>query len=116
MRDSSCPASTWHGPMGLSRCHCVPRSHLLLHTARTQGYTKVMTGESCTRVAIKLLTNLAMGRGAFLAVDTVSAIPAWEWDGTQALLRGLGLSPRRWQYLSRLLLICRALWTADTVM
>ena len=52
-----------------------------------------MTGESCTRVAIKLLTNLALGRGAFLAVDTVSAIPAWEWDGTQALLRGLGLSP-----------------------
>lgn len=46
------------------------RSHLLLHTARTQGYTKVMTGESCTRVAIKLLTNLALGRGAFLAVDT----------------------------------------------
>ncbi|XP_072202254.1 cytoplasmic tRNA 2-thiolation protein 2 [Excalfactoria chinensis] len=46
------------------------RSHLLLHTARTQGYTKVMTGESCTRVAIKLLTNLALGRGAFLAMDT----------------------------------------------
>ncbi|OXB78410.1 UNVERIFIED_CONTAM: hypothetical protein H355_009181 [Colinus virginianus] len=46
------------------------RSHLLLHTARTQGYTKVMTGESCTRVAVKLLTNLALGRGAFLAVDT----------------------------------------------
>ncbi|XP_021264230.1 cytoplasmic tRNA 2-thiolation protein 2 isoform X2 [Numida meleagris] len=46
------------------------RTHLLLHTARTQGYTKVMTGESCTRVAIKLLTNLALGRGAFLAVDT----------------------------------------------
>ncbi|XP_054054825.1 cytoplasmic tRNA 2-thiolation protein 2 isoform X1 [Rissa tridactyla] len=46
------------------------RTHLILQTARTRGYTKVMTGESCTRVAIKLLTNLALGRGAFLAVDT----------------------------------------------
>ncbi|XP_009888351.1 PREDICTED: cytoplasmic tRNA 2-thiolation protein 2 [Charadrius vociferus] len=45
-------------------------THLILQTARTRGYTKVMTGESCTRVAIKLLTNLALGRGAFLAVDT----------------------------------------------
>ncbi|KAF1611772.1 Cytoplasmic tRNA 2-thiolation protein 2, partial [Eudyptes chrysolophus] len=46
------------------------RIHLILQTARTRGYAKVMTGESCTRVAIKLLTNLALGRGAFLAVDT----------------------------------------------
>uniref|UniRef100_A0A493T9A5 Cytoplasmic tRNA 2-thiolation protein 2 n=1 Tax=Anas platyrhynchos platyrhynchos TaxID=8840 RepID=A0A493T9A5_ANAPP len=46
------------------------RGHLILHTARTRGYPKVMTGESCTRVAVKLLTNLALGRGAFLAVDT----------------------------------------------
>ncbi|KAM6123612.1 cytoplasmic tRNA 2-thiolation protein 2 [Phoenicopterus ruber ruber] len=46
------------------------RTHLILQTARTRGYAKVMTGESCTRVAIKLLTNLALGRGAFLAIDT----------------------------------------------
>ncbi|XP_014797949.1 PREDICTED: cytoplasmic tRNA 2-thiolation protein 2 [Calidris pugnax] len=46
------------------------RTHLIVQTARTKGYTKVMTGESCTRVAIKLLTNLSLGRGAFLAVDT----------------------------------------------
>ncbi|XP_065517333.1 cytoplasmic tRNA 2-thiolation protein 2 isoform X2 [Lathamus discolor] len=46
------------------------RIHLILQTARTKGYTKVMTGETCTRVAVKLLTNLALGRGAFLAVDT----------------------------------------------
>ncbi|XP_067158464.1 cytoplasmic tRNA 2-thiolation protein 2 [Apteryx mantelli] len=46
------------------------RTHLILHTARTQGYTKVMMGDSCTRVAVKLLTNLALGRGAFLAMDT----------------------------------------------
>ncbi|KAM9607912.1 LOW QUALITY PROTEIN: cytoplasmic tRNA 2-thiolation protein 2 [Trichechus inunguis] len=46
------------------------RTHLILHVARTHGYSKVMTGDSCTRLAIKLLTNLALGRGAFLAWDT----------------------------------------------
>ncbi|XP_019391572.1 PREDICTED: cytoplasmic tRNA 2-thiolation protein 2 isoform X2 [Crocodylus porosus] len=46
------------------------RTHLILHTARTQGYSKVMMGDSCTRVAVKLLTNLSLGRGAFLALDT----------------------------------------------
>ncbi|XP_069354019.1 cytoplasmic tRNA 2-thiolation protein 2 isoform X2 [Eulemur rufifrons] len=46
------------------------RSHLILHVARAHGYSKVMTGESCTRLAVKLMTNLALGRGAFLAWDT----------------------------------------------
>ncbi|XP_015861402.1 cytoplasmic tRNA 2-thiolation protein 2 isoform X2 [Peromyscus maniculatus bairdii] len=46
------------------------RTHLIVHVARTHGYRKVMTGESCTRLAIKLMTNLALGRGAFLAWDT----------------------------------------------
>ncbi|XP_023560959.1 cytoplasmic tRNA 2-thiolation protein 2 isoform X5 [Octodon degus] len=47
-----------------------PRSHLILHVARAHSYSKVMTGDSCTRLAIKLMTNLALGRGAFLAWDT----------------------------------------------
>ncbi|XP_067396335.1 cytoplasmic tRNA 2-thiolation protein 2 [Emydura macquarii macquarii] len=46
------------------------RNHLILHTARVQGYSKVMMGDSCTRLAVKLLTNLSLGRGASLAVDT----------------------------------------------
>uniref|UniRef100_A0A8C3DZN2 Cytoplasmic tRNA 2-thiolation protein 2 n=1 Tax=Corvus moneduloides TaxID=1196302 RepID=A0A8C3DZN2_CORMO len=46
------------------------RTHLIVQTARDRGYAKVMMGESLTRVAIKLLTNLSLGRGAFLAVDT----------------------------------------------
>ncbi|NWV34256.1 CTU2 protein, partial [Grantiella picta] len=46
------------------------RTHLIVQTARDRGYSKVMMGESLTRVAIKLLTNLSLGRGAFLAVDT----------------------------------------------
>ncbi|KAK2085692.1 Cytoplasmic tRNA 2-thiolation protein 2 [Saguinus oedipus] len=46
------------------------RFHLILHVARAHGYSKVMTGDSCTRLAVKLMTNLALGRGAFLAWDT----------------------------------------------
>ncbi|XP_043840138.1 cytoplasmic tRNA 2-thiolation protein 2 isoform X2 [Dromiciops gliroides] len=46
------------------------RAHLILHVARVHGYSKVMLGDSCTRLAIKLMTNLALGRGAFLAWDT----------------------------------------------
>ncbi|XP_045628789.1 cytoplasmic tRNA 2-thiolation protein 2 isoform X1 [Ursus americanus] len=46
------------------------RTHLILHVARAHGYSKVMTGDSCTRLAIKLMTGLALGRGAFLAWDT----------------------------------------------
>ncbi|NXH86844.1 CTU2 protein, partial [Edolisoma coerulescens] len=46
------------------------RTHLIVQTARDRGYTKAMMGESLTRVAVKLLTNLSLGRGAFLAVDT----------------------------------------------
>ncbi|KAK2489361.1 hypothetical protein MC885_003242 [Smutsia gigantea] len=51
------------------------RTHLILHVARTHGYSKLMTGDSCTRLAIKLMTSLALGRGAFLAWDTVCAQP-----------------------------------------
>lgn len=47
------------------------RQHLLVHVARAHGYSKVMLGDSCTRVAVKLLTNISLGRGAHLAQDTV---------------------------------------------
>ncbi|XP_075694732.1 cytoplasmic tRNA 2-thiolation protein 2 isoform X2 [Rhinoderma darwinii] len=46
------------------------RSHLILHVARTCGYSKVMSGESCTRLAVRLLANISLGRGAFLPLDT----------------------------------------------
>ncbi|XP_078066817.1 cytoplasmic tRNA 2-thiolation protein 2 isoform X2 [Mustelus asterias] len=46
------------------------RHHLLLYTARMKGYTKIMMGDSCTRLAVKLLTNISLGRGASLAIDT----------------------------------------------
>ncbi|XP_044126442.1 cytoplasmic tRNA 2-thiolation protein 2 [Bufo gargarizans] len=46
------------------------RNHLILHVARTCGYSKVMSGESCTRLAVRLLSNISLGRGAFLPLDT----------------------------------------------
>ncbi|XP_075941650.1 cytoplasmic tRNA 2-thiolation protein 2 isoform X1 [Anarhichas minor] len=46
------------------------RQHLLVHTARTEGYSKVMLGDNCTRLAVKLLTSISLGRGAQLAQDT----------------------------------------------
>ncbi|KAI7814232.1 cytoplasmic tRNA 2-thiolation protein 2 [Triplophysa rosa] len=46
------------------------RQHLILHTARVNGYSKVMMGDSCSRLAVKLLGNMALGRGAALASDT----------------------------------------------
>ncbi|XP_031728935.1 cytoplasmic tRNA 2-thiolation protein 2-like [Anarrhichthys ocellatus] len=50
---------------------CSPqRQHLLVHTARTEGYSKVLLGDNCTRLAVKLLTSISLGRGAQLAQDT----------------------------------------------
>ncbi|KAG7512739.1 cytoplasmic tRNA 2-thiolation protein 2 [Solea senegalensis] len=46
------------------------KQHLLVHTARTEGYSKVMLGDNCTRLAVKLLTSISVGRGAQLAQDT----------------------------------------------
>lgn len=46
------------------------RQHLILHVARENSYSKVMMGESCSRLAVKLLSNIALGRGAALASDT----------------------------------------------
>ncbi|XP_028983048.1 cytoplasmic tRNA 2-thiolation protein 2 isoform X2 [Betta splendens] len=46
------------------------RQHLLVHMARTRGYSKLMLGDSRTRLAVKLLTSLSLGRGAQLAQDT----------------------------------------------
>lgn len=80
-----------------------------MQTARDRGYAKVMMGESLTRVAIKLLTNLSLGRGAFLAVDTVSwgrsptaegvtrchGDVAWWWHSPLAALHPQGFTDQR---------------------
>ncbi|XP_061601325.1 cytoplasmic tRNA 2-thiolation protein 2 [Cololabis saira] len=46
------------------------RQHLLVHTARSQGYSKLMLGDNCSRLAVKLLSSISLGRGAQLAQDT----------------------------------------------
>ncbi|XP_051937060.1 cytoplasmic tRNA 2-thiolation protein 2 isoform X1 [Hippocampus zosterae] len=46
------------------------RQHLLVHTARCEGYSKLMFGDNCTRLAVKLLISISLGRGAQLAQDT----------------------------------------------
>ncbi|XP_054652324.1 cytoplasmic tRNA 2-thiolation protein 2 isoform X2 [Dunckerocampus dactyliophorus] len=46
------------------------RQQLLVHTARCEGYSKVMLGHNCTRLAVQLLTSISLGRGAHLAQDT----------------------------------------------
>ncbi|XP_029926852.1 cytoplasmic tRNA 2-thiolation protein 2 isoform X2 [Myripristis murdjan] len=46
------------------------RQHLLVHTARSKGYSKLMLGDNCTRLAVKLLASISLGRGAQLAIDT----------------------------------------------
>ncbi|XP_061646612.1 cytoplasmic tRNA 2-thiolation protein 2 isoform X5 [Phyllopteryx taeniolatus] len=46
------------------------RQHLLVHTARCEGYNKLMFGDNCTRLAVKLLSSISLGRGAQLAQDT----------------------------------------------
>lgn len=50
------------------------RQHLLVHTARTEGYSKLMLADHCTRLAIKLLASISLGRGAQLAQDTVRKV------------------------------------------
>lgn len=62
-----CVNGAWRG--------CVGRQHLLVHTARSEGYSKLMLGDHCTRLAVKLLTSISLGRGAQLAQDTVSCGP-----------------------------------------
>lgn len=73
------------------------RQHLLVHVARANGYTKVMLGDSCTRVAVKLLANISLGRGAHLAQDTVRS-GLW--------IRSLAPLKSNWMAEERKLCVC----------
>uniref|UniRef100_A0A8P4G359 Cytoplasmic tRNA 2-thiolation protein 2 n=1 Tax=Dicentrarchus labrax TaxID=13489 RepID=A0A8P4G359_DICLA len=57
-------------PLILTQLCSPQRQHLLVHTARSEGYSKVMLGDNCTRLAVKLLSSISLGRGAQLAQDT----------------------------------------------
>jgi len=45
---------------------------LLSKVARDGGFTKVILGHSSSRLSATLLSNMAQGRGAHIAYDTVS--------------------------------------------
>uniref|UniRef100_A0A673I269 Cytoplasmic tRNA 2-thiolation protein 2 n=1 Tax=Sinocyclocheilus rhinocerous TaxID=307959 RepID=A0A673I269_9TELE len=53
------------------------RQHPILHIARENDYSKVMMGDSCSRLAVKLLRNITVGRGAALASDTGFSDPRY---------------------------------------
>lgn len=50
------------------------RHRLLVEIARQYGYTKVLVGDNATRLAVRLLGNIAQGRGASLPLDTVITV------------------------------------------
>lgn len=49
------------------------RHNILLETARHYGYSKVMLGDCGTRLAVRLLTDIATGRGSHAAMETAFA-------------------------------------------
>ncbi|XP_066273775.1 cytoplasmic tRNA 2-thiolation protein 2-like [Branchiostoma lanceolatum] len=46
------------------------RSKLLVKVARMHGYTKVMVGDSGTRLSVRIMANIAQGRGSALPLNT----------------------------------------------
>ena len=48
------------------------RNKLVLEVARHCGYSKVMMGNCGTQLAVRLLTDIAVGRGSHAAMETVS--------------------------------------------
>ncbi|XP_061196246.1 cytoplasmic tRNA 2-thiolation protein 2-like [Saccostrea echinata] len=49
------------------------RQNILIDLACKKGYSKVMLGHCSTRLAVHLLTDIAQGRGAHVAMDTAFA-------------------------------------------
>ena len=45
---------------------------MILEIARDSGYSKVMLGNCGTQLAVRLLTDMAIGRGSHAAMETVS--------------------------------------------
>uniref|UniRef100_A0A671QXU4 Cytoplasmic tRNA 2-thiolation protein 2 n=1 Tax=Sinocyclocheilus anshuiensis TaxID=1608454 RepID=A0A671QXU4_9TELE len=65
------------------------RQHLILHIARENGYSKVMMGDSCSRLVVKLLSNITLGRGAALASDTGFSDPRRMFNVPSVFISGL---------------------------
>lgn len=58
----------------VNKCHMFCRQKILLDLAHKEGYSKVMLGDCSTRLAVRLLTDISEGRGAHVAMDTVSGL------------------------------------------
>ncbi|XP_014664653.1 PREDICTED: cytoplasmic tRNA 2-thiolation protein 2-like isoform X2 [Priapulus caudatus] len=48
----------------------VLRMRLMVHIAIQEGFTKLMVGDTGTRLAVRVMSNVAQGRGSALALDT----------------------------------------------
>lgn len=47
------------------------RKELITRVAKTEGYSKVIVGETSTRLSAAILSSMAQGKGAHIAYDTV---------------------------------------------
>ena len=43
-----------------------------MEVAKAEGYSKVIVGDTSSRLSISILSNMALGKGAHIAYDTVS--------------------------------------------
>ncbi len=59
------------------KCYLVPVPHrlkLLLDIAKREKCTKLLTGDNCTKLAAQILSDMAQGRGAHVALECVCII------------------------------------------
>ena len=50
----------------------VCRNQLLLAVARQRGFSKVVLGDTATLLSVRIMTDMAKGKGAQVSFDTVS--------------------------------------------
>ena len=52
----------------------VCRNQLLLAVARQHGFSKVVLGDTATLLSVRIMTDMAKGKGAQVSFDTVSQL------------------------------------------
>ena len=52
----------------------VCRNQLLLAVARQRGFTKVVLGDTATLLSVRIMTDMAKGKGSQVSFDTVSQL------------------------------------------
>ena len=56
---------------GLLLLFYLHRKELISRVAKSEGYSKVIVAETSTRLSAAILSNMAQGKGAHIAYDTV---------------------------------------------